>query len=109
MTSVLMIAGLFAGIAVCLATLYSVAQAMLAEGWPRRAHLAHLAAILVVMGALLEREVTVARIGAAPLLASAVWVFWLERGWYRVFPLLVILFAAILMAGYVALSPLPGD
>jgi len=107
MTSILMIVGLFAGIAVCMATLYSVSQAMLAEGWVRWANLAQIGAILVVMGALLEREVGLARIAALPLLGTSLWMLVLERGWYKTFPILVIVFALCLLAGFVALTPLP--
>jgi len=105
MTSILMIAGVFAGISICMATFYSVGQAMLGEGTPRRAHLLLVIAILVVMGALLEREVEIARTAAVPLLGLAVWVTVIERGWYRLFPLLVQIFAALLIAGLVALNP----
>lgn len=106
MTSILMIIGVFAGISVCMATLYSVAQAMMREGTPRRAHLAAVIAMLVVMGALLEREVDVARTAAVPLLGVAIWAFVVERGWYRIFPLLMQLFAVVLLLGWVALTPL---
>lgn len=105
MTSILMITGLFAGIAVCMATLYSVAQAMLREGTLRWAHLALVVLTLIVMGALLEREIPLARLGAVPLLLVAVWVFTIERGWYRLFPGVVQLFAVVLILGYVALNP----
>lgn len=107
MTSILMIVGVFAGIAVCMATLYSLAQAMMQEGARRWAHLAFVIAMLAVMGMLLEREVGLARMLAWPLLAVGLWAFWVERGWYRLFPLMVQLFAAVLIAGLVALSPLP--
>jgi len=109
MDLILTIVGLFAGIAVCMATLYSVSQAMLSEGWIRWANLAQLVAIFIVMGALFEREVGVARIGALPLAAIAVWVLIMERRWYKIFPLLVLVFAGTLIGGYVALTPLPGQ
>ncbi|MEL6210657.1 MAG: hypothetical protein AAFR44_10860 [Pseudomonadota bacterium] len=107
MTSILMITGVFAGIAVCMATLYSVAQAMMQEGHRRWAHLVAVLAMLVVMGLLLEREVGLARLAAWPLLAIGAWVFVIERGWYRLFPVMMQLFAVVLIAGAVALSPLP--
>lgn len=100
-----MIIGLFAGIAVCMAALHSLAQAILAEGAKRWAHLAQLVAILAVMAALLEREVALARLLAVALIAAALWVMVMERGWYRIFPLLVQVFAAVLIAGYVAFAP----
>ncbi|MEM9145770.1 MAG: hypothetical protein AAGC57_06190 [Pseudomonadota bacterium] len=107
MTSILMIIGIFAGIAVCMATLYSLAQAMMQEGLRRWAHLAAVAMMLTVMGMLLERQVALARLFAWPLMAVGLWTFWVERGWYRIFPLLIQLFAAVLIAGLVALTPLP--
>ncbi|GMG81200.1 hypothetical protein LNKW23_04120 [Paralimibaculum aggregatum] len=107
MTSILMIIGVFAGVAICMATLYSVAQAMMREGALRRAHAVAVIAVLAVMGALLEREVALARMLAVPLLGVAVWVFVVERGWYRIFPVMMQLFAGLLIAGYVALTPLP--
>lgn len=90
-----------------MATLWSVSQVILREDRTRWAHLALVLAVLAVMGALLEREVAVGRVLALPLLLLAVWVFVIERGWNRIFPLLVQLFAAVVLAGLVALSPLP--
>ncbi len=107
MTSILMIIGLFAGISVCMATLYSAAQAMTREGPRRWANLAGVVAVMVVMGALLEREIWLARLVAPVLLGIGVWVFLVEEGWYRIFPVLMQLFAVVLIAGWVALSPLP--
>lgn len=108
MTTILMIVGVFAGISVSMATLYALAQVLTREGVRRRAHLASLLAVLAVMAALLWREVGLARLLAWPLLAAALWATVAERGWYRVFPVLLQLFAAVLIAGAVALSPLPG-
>lgn len=107
LTTILMIVGIFAGIAVCMATLYSVAQVLTRTGARRAANLVAVAAMLCVMGALLEREVELARALSAVLLAAAIWLFTVEPGWYRVFPLLMQIFAAVLLAGYVALTPLP--
>ncbi len=106
MQSILMITGVFAGIAVCMATLYSASQAMLREGRRRLAHVAAVVAMLAVMGALLEREVGIARALALPLLGVAIWAFVVEEGWYRLFPALMQLFAIVLLAGAVALTPL---
>jgi hypothetical protein len=106
MTSILMIIGVFAGISVCMATFYSVAQAITREGRRRWAHVAAALAMLAVMGALLEREVGVARVLAVALLPAATWAFVVERGWYRLFPLLLQVFALVLIAGAVALAPL---
>ncbi len=107
MTSILMIIGLFAGISVCMATLYSVAQAMTREGNRRNANLAVVVAMLLVMGALFEREVTLARSFSVILLPIAIWAFTVEEGWYRIFPALLQIFAVVLLLGYVALTPLP--
>jgi len=63
--------------------------------------------ILVCMGALLEREVLIAEIAAFPLIAVAGWVTMLESRWFKIFPLLVILFAVFVASGTVHLSPLP--
>lgn len=95
--------GIFAGIAIALATLYSIAQAVLAQGRTRFAHMGVLAFTFGAMAALQYGEVTPARALAAPLLAAAVWAFTLEQRWFRVFPLLQQLFAGVLLAGWVAL------
>jgi hypothetical protein len=99
----LLVTGIFAGIALSLATLYSVAQAVLMQGRPRLAHAALLVLTLAAMAALHNQSVPLARLFALPLLAAAIWAFALERGWFRVFPLLQQLFAAVLLTGWVAL------
>ncbi|MEM1343947.1 MAG: hypothetical protein AAGI34_05110 [Pseudomonadota bacterium] len=101
---ILLITGIFAGIAVCMATLHALSQAILLQGRARWAYLVQVLAILLTMGLLLEREVGLARLSALPLLVISTWVFAVEHGWYRIFPALVQLFAVLLLAGYVALQ-----
>lgn len=96
-------AGIFAGIAVSLASFYSVAQAVLAPGRTRWAHLAVLAFTFGAMAALEAGSVPAARLMAAPLLVAAVWAFTLERRWFRLFPILQQFLAVALLAGWVAL------
>lgn len=103
MSMALLVTGIFAGIALSLATLYSVAQAVLTEGRPRLAHVAVLALTLAAMAALHYQSIPIARLIALPLLAAAMWAFALERRWFRIFPLLQQLFAVVLLAGWVAL------
>lgn len=99
----LMVTGIFAGIAVFLATLYSLTQSFLAEGHLRRAHLLSLLGVLAIMLALQYREIWLARLLALPLIGFAAWAMAGERRWYRLFPLLHQLFAVVLLAGWVAL------
>lgn len=105
--TILTIAGIFAGIGVFLAAMYSMTQVLLMEGMPRIAHFALFVLILAVMASMFFwRDVTTARVIAVPLLGVALWTSVLEQRWYRVFPLLVIAFAGLLIAGYVALTPM---
>lgn len=87
--------------------MYSLTQSLLLSGPARWANIALFTLILIVMGALMERHVILARILALPLFMVAAWAFTLEPRWYKVFPVLVMIFAAILMLGHVALQPLP--
>jgi hypothetical protein len=105
--TILTIAGIFAGIGVFLAAMYSMTQVLLMGGMPRIAHFALFVLILTVMFSMFWwRDVGTARVLAVPLMGFAVWTLVLEQRWYRVFPLLVIVFAGLLLAGYVALTPL---
>ena len=104
MDMVLTIVGIFAGIGMFLAAMYSVSQVLLLEGWARLAHVASLIMILAVMACLMERWVETARLLALPLLGAAFWTLVVEPRWYRIFPLLVMLFALLLIMGYVALN-----
>lgn len=102
--TILTLFGIFAGVGVFLSVMYSVSQILMLEGRGRAAHAILLGLILAVMAALMERAVPLARLLAAPLAAVAFWTLVLEPRWYRVFPLIVIAFAAVLMAGYVAMG-----
>ncbi len=105
--TILTIAGIFAGIGVFLAAMYSMTQVLLMGGMPRIAHFALFVLILTVMFSMFWwRDVETARVLAVPLMGVAVWTLVLEQRWYRVFPLLVMAFAGLLLAGYVALTPL---
>jgi hypothetical protein len=99
----ILVTGIFAGLFLGIATLYSLAQAMLAEGRLRWAHLAALLAVGAVMAALQAGSVPAARLLALPLLGIALWCAYLEERWFKVFPVLHQAFAAALLAGLVAL------
>lgn len=103
MNLLLVVIGVFAGIAVSLASLYSLAQALLTEGRPRLAHIALVALTVTIMAALQYGNIPLARLLAAPMLAAAIAAFVLERRWFRVFPLVQQLFAVVLLVGWVAL------
>ncbi|MGF1445116.1 MAG: hypothetical protein ACFBRM_02825 [Pikeienuella sp.] len=107
MTTIQMIIGLFAGICLSIVFFYSLTQAMTREGNRQYANLAAVIGILVVMGLLFQRDVGAARVMAPALFAVGIWVFAVETGWNRVFPVLMQLFAVVLMLGWVALTPLP--
>ncbi|MEM6679765.1 MAG: hypothetical protein AAF675_18025 [Pseudomonadota bacterium] len=100
---IILVTGIFAGLFVFMTTVYSLGQAMLSDGWIQRAHLASLLVTLVVMGALYEKQVPLARAVAFLLFAIALWTFWLEERWFKIFPVLTQLFALALIAGFVAL------
>lgn len=95
--------GIFAGIAIAMATLYSIAQVCLTRGRPRLAHALTLGLTLAVMAVLQWGSVPAARTLALPLMAAALWAFALERRWFRLFPVLQQLFAGALILGWVAL------
>ena len=106
-TTLLTIAGIFAGVGVFLAAMYSMVQVLLTGGMMRAAHFAQFVLILTVMAAMFFwRDVTAAQVIAVPLLGVALWTAVLEAGWARVFPLLVMTFALLLITGYVALTPI---
>ena len=84
--------------------MYSVSQILILEGRARIAHVLHLILILTVMGALMERAEPLARMIAIPLILAAFWLLVVEPRWYRIFPLLVIAFSALLIAGYVQMG-----
>ncbi len=96
--------GIFAGIGVFLAAMYSLSQILLLQGRGRVAHAICFGLILAVMAALMERAVPIARILSAPLILVAFWTLVLEPRWYRIFPLLVMLFALMAILGYVSMT-----
>ena len=104
MSIILTIAGIFAGIGVFLAAMYSFTQILLLRGEGRVMHGLSFLLILAVMAALMEREIAIARILAIPLCLVSIRTLMLERGLYRIMPVLVIIFAVVLMLGYVALN-----
>lgn len=95
--------GIFAGIAISIASFYSVAQVLLTQGQQRLAHLAALLLTLAAMAALQYGSVPLARVMGVPLLLAGFWAFVHERRWFRLFPLIQQLFAAVLLAGLVEL------
>ena len=104
MDTILTLAGIFAGIGVFLAAMYSVSQILMLEGRGRIAHALSLGLILAVMAALMERHVPLARLIAAPLVPVAFWTAVIEPRWYRIFPLITVLFALLVVMGYVAMT-----
>ena len=52
----------------------------------------------------MERALPTARVMAVPLFLAAGRLLMLEPRWYRIFPALVIVFAVLLICGYVALN-----
>lgn len=103
--TILVVIGIFAGIGVFLATMYSLTQILLLEGKGRIAHAASFVTVLAIMTVLyVWRDTGLARLIAIPLLPIAAWTFWIEARWYKVFPILTMLFALTLVLGYVALN-----
>ncbi|MEM7190064.1 MAG: hypothetical protein AAF439_10680 [Pseudomonadota bacterium] len=103
-STILTIAGIFAGIGIFLATMYSFSQILLLKGTGRIAHAIAFVLILSIMAALMERFVPIARILAVPLFGVAIWLMVLEPRWFRIFPILIMLFSILLIMGYVALN-----
>ena len=99
--------GIFGGIAVFLATMYSMTQVLLLEGRLRWVHATLFLLVMAIMTVLFWwRDPAVARLFSFPLVPVALWAFWIEVRWYRIFPMLVLLFALALATGYVALNPI---
>ncbi|MEM7505493.1 MAG: hypothetical protein AAF415_02015 [Pseudomonadota bacterium] len=99
--TLLAIVGVFAGIAICIGTLYSLAQMMMSDGWTRAAHIFAIIAMTSVMWFLLERDPDTARMLSPLLVLACIATFWVERRWYRIFPILQVAFAGLLLGGYV--------
>lgn len=105
--TILVIIGIFCGIGVFLATMYSMTQVLLLQGTGRIAHGIQFAIIMAIMTVLyIWRDADLARLIAVPLLPVAIWTFTIERRWYRIFPALIFVFALVILAGYVALNPI---
>ena len=105
MQTILLIIGLFAGIGVFLATMYSLTQVLLLEGRGRLVHAGTFLITMAIMTVLyLWRDVALARVIAVALIPAAFWTLWIERRWYRVFPALLLAFALALVLGYAALE-----
>ncbi|MEM8790770.1 MAG: hypothetical protein AAGE80_04070 [Pseudomonadota bacterium] len=101
MNLVLLIVGIFCGIAVCMGTLYSLAQAILERGWIRVIHIFAIAAMGSVMWFLLERDAITAQLLSPVLILACALTFWIERRWYKILPLIQSVFAVLLFMGYV--------
>ena len=105
--TILTIAGIFAGIGVFLAAMYSMTQVLLLGGMARVAHFAQFVLILTVMFSMFWwRDVATAQVIALPLVGVALWTLVLEPRWYKVFSVLILIFAGLLIGGYAALTPL---
>lgn len=101
MNLIIVITGIFCGIAVCMGTLYSVAQVILLKGAGRWIHFVAVVVMMCVMWFLLERDVPSARLISPLLLAICLATFWIEPRWYKILPFLQGVFAVMLFAGYV--------
>lgn len=102
-----LIVGIFGGIGLFLATMYSLTQILLLEGTARYVHAAQFLLVMAIMTVLfLWRDPAGARLFSFVLVPVAAWSLWIELRWYRIFPLLILLFALALATGYVAVTPL---
>ncbi|MFK7943350.1 MAG: hypothetical protein AB8B85_10635 [Paracoccaceae bacterium] len=105
--TILLIIGIFAGIGVFLATMYSLTQVLLLEGRARYVHAAQFIVVMAIMTVLfLWRDPVGARVIAFALIPIAAWTILIERRFYRIFPVLIMIFALALASGYVALNPI---
>ncbi|MEM0924046.1 MAG: hypothetical protein AAGI13_13440 [Pseudomonadota bacterium] len=100
----LKIVAIFAGIAVGMGALFSIGQAILATGWTRAAHLFALIAILAVMWFLWDGEPGVARLLSPLLVLACLGTFIVERGWFRILPLMQGVFALLVFFGMVSMQ-----
>ena len=98
----ILVIGIFSGLFVAIATMYSIAQAMLTGGALRWAHLALIVATCAVMAVLYQRNVVLGQILAIPLVGVAVWTVSIEERWFKAFPLLHLAFGVVVVAGVVA-------
>lgn len=106
MSTIILITGIFAGIGIFLAMMYSVTQVILLDGWGRIAHGVTFGLVMAIMSALFFWEsVGAARLIAVPLFFACFWTMVLEVRWYRIFPILLMGFSIVLVLGHVALNP----
>ncbi|MEM9045015.1 MAG: hypothetical protein AAGC81_09975 [Pseudomonadota bacterium] len=101
MNLIFIIVGIFSGIAVCMGTLYSLAQAILEKGWTRAIHIFAIASMGSVMWFLLERDVVTAQLLSPVLLIALALTFWVEKRWFKILPLIQSVFAMLVFMGYV--------
>lgn len=101
MTLIFPIVGIFSGIAICIGTLHSIAQAIMERGRTRAIHVFAVVAMGGVMWCLLVRDAAAARMLAPALLLACALTFATERGWYKILPLIQSLFAFLVLMGFV--------
>ena len=90
---------IFAGLAVCMAMIYSLAQTIMVDGAQRWLNAACIALVILVMTAATYNAFPIARLLALPLLVTAMVAMWYEQRWYKTFPVLYQIFAAVLLIG----------
>lgn len=103
MNLMILAVGVFGGVAVAMATFYSLARAVMVGGKTRYAHGLIIAVTLLVMASLQWGTVEAARLFALPLFGGAVWAFSIEDRLYKLFPLIQQLLAVALLAGLVSM------
>ena len=104
---VMLLIGIFGGIAVFLSMMYSLVQVMLVEGRARYVHGALFVLMMAIFTLLyLWRDTGGAQLLSVPLIPVAVWAIWIERRWYRVFPLIITCVALLGALGFIVLAPL---
>ena len=105
LTGILIAACLFA------ATLWSLAQIYRQKGWLRIAHAVTAGSMLLVMAGLAQNWIVMPVVMSGLLVAGSLAATFLERGWNRLLPLILLAFALALFAGLpfhgVATSALP--
>ncbi|MEO0763325.1 MAG: hypothetical protein AAFZ09_16235 [Pseudomonadota bacterium] len=99
----ILVVAIFSALFVFIATMYSLAQFILNEGRERWTHLAIMLVVLAIFASLELRSVVGARLLALPLFCLTLWAMWIEERWFKVFPLLQMMFAIVLLLGLVAI------
>lgn len=106
MDSVIFIVGLFSGMGVFLSTMYALSRVVTFEAEGKMANVAVFLSVMGIMSALFFfRSVPLAQLLSVPALLAGVWALWVERRWFKVFPVIVILFAITVGLGYTAAYP----